>query len=46
MTKKHDEFDEVGKRLLEPLRAYPALDTQTLAEERVKFLTQGESFHI
>jgi Domain of unknown function (DUF5667) len=44
MTQNNDEFDEYGKHLLARLRDAPTLDPRVFAEERAKFLAQGEIF--
>lgn len=43
MTRADSELDEYGKRVLAPLRSIPPIDPQLAAEEKAKFLLQGEN---
>jgi hypothetical protein len=43
MTRAEREWDEYGKRALAPLQSVPPPDPKLVAEEKAKFLMQGEN---
>jgi hypothetical protein len=43
MSKTDEDLNKYGKRILSPLRQVEPLDPKVAAEERVRFLLQGES---
>ncbi len=43
MTKAEREVDEIGKRLLAPLRAVPPPDPKVMSDEKSKFLLKAEN---
>jgi hypothetical protein len=43
MTRDDDALDKYGKRALAPLRSEPPIDPKIAAEEKAKFLLQGEN---